>query len=175
MITVPTSAQTSTAMELSPEPEQARRGFTGRILLVENDALALEATTAALRGMGFTVESIGANQAFDLPRNQGWPDLIISDYHCSEGRNGVELVEALRTACGKKVPAIIVTGDTRSETLHHVRDAGLMLLHKPLNRDQLNAAIADALDAQPCRNSLETITTASVLLEAPSSLRTTVT
>jgi DNA-binding response OmpR family regulator len=145
-------------------------------MLFENDALALEATAAALKAMGFAVDAVGPNRDLDIADQKHSLDLIISDYHYSASRNGLEIIEAVRRSVKKKVPALIVTGDTRADIIERIRESGVSVLHKPLDTDELSVAIEALLNSgQQSRNNREMMTTASVLLEAPRTLSTPVT
>ncbi|QRY82241.1 response regulator [Pseudomonas sp. PDNC002] len=69
-------------------------------------------------------------------------DLILTDYRLGEGQNGVDAIRRIRNYLSRKVPALIITGDTSPEHLREAAASGSQLLHKPLDTEQLRAAIA---------------------------------
>ncbi len=70
------------------------------------------------------------------------PDIILADYHLDDG-TGIEAIQAVRTAFGQDIPAIIITADRSPEVEEKVRDfGGLKLLRKPLKPAQLRAIMA---------------------------------
>lgn len=71
-------------------------------------------------------------------------DLILSDYRLGEGQTGADAVRRIRSYLSRKVPALIITGDTSPEHLREAAASGSQLLHKPLDTDQLRAAIASS-------------------------------
>jgi signal transduction histidine kinase/ActR/RegA family two-component response regulator len=176
IISAPISAEPDFGLELASRSGALSSKFHGHVMLFENDALALEATAAALKAMGFAVDAVGPNRDLDIADQKHSLDLIISDYHYSASRNGLEIIEAVRRSVKKKVPALIVTGDTRADIIERIRESGVSVLHKPLDTDELSVAIEALLNSgQQSRNNREMMTTASVLLEAPRTLSTPVT
>ncbi|MDN6857383.1 hybrid sensor histidine kinase/response regulator [Pseudomonas sp. CAN2814] len=72
-------------------------------------------------------------------------DLILSDYRLGDGQTGEDAVRRIRSylAQGRsgEVPALIITGDTSPLRLREALASGSQLLHKPLDTEQLRAAI----------------------------------
>ena len=64
------------------------------------------------------------------------PDLIICDYRLRDGENGIGVIERLQSNYNERVPAVLITGDTASDRLREAQESGLVLLHKPVARDQ---------------------------------------
>jgi CheY-like chemotaxis protein len=67
------------------------------------------------------------------------PDLIISDYHLSNGKSGIEIIEELRGAFGSPIPAFLISGDINPDRLHEARASGYHLQHKPVDPMMLRA------------------------------------
>lgn len=65
------------------------------------------------------------------------PDLVLSDYNLPGPMNGVQSIESLREALGWDVPAIVMTGDTRSKTIEAVASSGVSVLVKPFLAEEL--------------------------------------
>jgi len=69
-------------------------------------------------------------------------DLILTDYRLGDGQTGADAIRRIRSYLSRKVPALIITGDTSPERLREAVASGSQLLYKPLDTDQLRAAIA---------------------------------
>lgn len=114
------------------------------ILLIDDDEVVLREMGGLLGKLGCTIltaPSVGA-AVEQLARSPTRPDLIISDYRLSEGRNGSEAIALIRQVLGKAVPALLITGDTTSEVLHQAHISGYHLLHKPVTPMALRAMLA---------------------------------
>jgi DNA-binding response OmpR family regulator len=67
--------------------------------------------------------------------------LIIADYHLSDGRTGMEIIERLRSSFNDPIPAFLISGDTDPQRLSHASDNGYHLLHKPVAPMALRAVL----------------------------------
>ena len=110
------------------------------VVVIDDDALVLEATGGLLRSWGFevvTAESYGAavNRLIDMGRR---PDLIVCDYRLSEGATGIDAIERLRNAFA--IPALLISGDGSSPQSNAASGA-YQLLHKPVNAATLRALV----------------------------------
>lgn len=87
--------------------------------------------------------TVGSDSAAlaDLAELEQRPDLIISDYHLSDGKTGIEVVERLRSAFSAPIPAFLISGDIAPERLRHAHTCGYQLLHKPLAPMTLRAML----------------------------------
>ena len=69
------------------------------------------------------------------------PDLVLADLHLDDGPDGLDVVEALRQAWARAVPAALVTAD-RDPTLRlRARARRVELLHKPVKPAALRALL----------------------------------
>jgi signal transduction histidine kinase len=111
------------------------------VVVIDDDPLVLEGMSGILRSWGCKVIT-AANDAKALNQIKQVdlvPDLIVSDYHLSEGTNGLEAVEKLRVALAAEIPAFLITGDTNSTPLNEAEAKGFHLLHKPVGPMALRA------------------------------------
>ena len=69
------------------------------------------------------------------------PDLIIADFHLTDGSTGVAAIDQLRGAAGAPVPAFLLSGDTAPDRLREAGAAGYHLLHKPVDPMALRAML----------------------------------
>jgi signal transduction histidine kinase/CheY-like chemotaxis protein len=116
------------------------------------DALVLlvDDENAILRGMAelFDNWNIDLVTARSADEAEYWldslarvPDVIVSDYRLPEDTNGIEVINRLRQKFGADIPAILVTGDTAPDAIHHISQAGFPLLYKPLRPAKLRALL----------------------------------
>lgn len=135
---------------LPAKPVQLQAGGTvfasASILVVDDDALVRESTRGVLEGWGCRVlTAASGTEALAQVRSAGAPDAILCDYRLLNGETGTEVIEALRLALGKAVPAIIVSGDAAPQALREARDSSCPVLHKPLKPARLRALLASVL------------------------------
>jgi CheY-like chemotaxis protein len=65
------------------------------------------------------------------------PDLVLSDYNLRGSMNGVESIKVLRSALAWNVPAIVMTGDTRSKTIEAIAAQDVSVVIKPFLAEEL--------------------------------------
>ncbi|MFY9827413.1 MAG: response regulator [Rhodoplanes sp.] len=116
-----------------------RAASTGKLVVViDDDALVLEATEGLLRSWGFRVVTGETyREAMAQLREIGQrPDLIICDYRLSEGATGLDAIQKLRGVF--EIPALLVSGDG---SLPQADDGAYRLLHKPVSADAFRALV----------------------------------
>ena len=120
---------------------------SGTILLIEDEGSVRAALEAWLRSEGLEVLSASnGNEALALIAENGMrPDLVLSDYNIPGPLNGIESVHALREALTWKIPAIILTGDTRSHVIEAIAKHDIALAVKPMKVDQLREMVLTSL------------------------------
>lgn len=104
------------------------------VALVEDDPDIRDATSELLGQWGCTVyagETVGEVIRM-LEADNVQPGLLISDYRLPGGMTAIRVMDALRTHFDSDIPALIVTGDTASNTLSEIHASGALLLHKPI-------------------------------------------
>ena len=143
-VIVPIAAATPKAIEPSAPPVSALNLAAEKLIVViDDDALALEGMCGLLRSWGcHVVAARTAKEALrDLAGAERPPNLIISDFHLSDQRTGIEAVEQLRTAFGVPIPAFLLSGDVSPSLLHEAQCSGHHLLHKPVDPMPLRAML----------------------------------
>jgi DNA-binding response OmpR family regulator len=60
----------------------------------------------------------------------------------------IQVIKRMRELWGGDLPAVVLTGDTASETLHEIHDSGAILLHKPIAPIRLRAMMHFALHGE---------------------------
>jgi signal transduction histidine kinase/CheY-like chemotaxis protein len=121
----------------------AERQHTGTIIVIDDDTSAREAVEDLLRAHGYDIiaaASIPLMRTHLEGRRIG-ARMIVADYRLGDGVTGVEAIRAIQPMLAAPAPAIIVTGDTSPDRIREAQASGYPLLHKPLDADQLLAAI----------------------------------
>jgi CheY-like chemotaxis protein len=110
------------------------------ILVIEDDPAQAAALATILSDQGHhvTVAQDVASARAALPERL---DLIISDYRLPGGVTGLDGIGQLRQAAGRRIPALLLTGDTQAT----IAAAGCALLHKPCAPAAILAAAAGLL------------------------------
>ena len=72
---------------------------------------------------------------------------MISDYFLADGTTGIDVIERLRAASGKAIPAFLISGDTTSERMREADASDLPLLHKPVDPMALRSMVNQLLRA----------------------------
>jgi signal transduction histidine kinase/ActR/RegA family two-component response regulator len=113
--------------------------LSSTILVIEDNGFVRESLDTLLRSEGLTVVSAASGaEALDLiTGKQLRPDLVVSDYNLQENMNGLEAVASLRAALGWKLPAVVMTGDSRLRVLQAIAGQDVAVVAKPWEGDEL--------------------------------------
>jgi signal transduction histidine kinase/CheY-like chemotaxis protein len=103
-------------------------------VVIDDDALVLDSMRGLLKSWGCHVvtASSKAGALAALSEAGRPPDIVISDYHLSDGNTGFDVIDCIRSALGAPIPAFLISGDTAPERLREARASGYYLLHKPV-------------------------------------------
>lgn len=120
-----------------------------RILLIDDDAEVLAVLTELLRANGHNVVTARDETEALAALSIATPDLIIADYRLLD-RDGLELVDDLRARLlalhQRRVPAIMLTGDTSADVVARLAERDVQRLAKPVRQADLVSAITTALE-----------------------------
>lgn len=114
-----------------------------RIALVEDNAGVRQALVHALRDVGHQVVAAATGAQLQAELGGLAPAIVISDYRLTQGETGFDVIAAVRAAMGADLPAILITGDTEAKLMRSMADRGIVVLHKPLNLEILQATLED--------------------------------
>ena len=123
-----------------PTPSVEAESF---VLCIDNEARVREAMATLLSGWGCRVAT-AATQAEALEviaRVARLPDLVLADLHLDEGPDGLDVVDALRRAWDRVVPAALITADRDPMLRLRARARQVELLHKPVKPAALRALL----------------------------------
>lgn len=129
----PTAAPTALVTEFRPL----------RIALVDDNEIVREALTNVLQHLGHQVQAVATKSALLDGLDRFQPDIVLSDYRLTGGDTGFEVISAVRERLGLKFPAILITGDTDPKLMRSMAENNILVLHKSLNLDLLQASIRD--------------------------------
>ena len=150
-LVLPVAASQGAAVSLTqstPTPAFARHVHEQRVLLVEDDPGVRDATRLLLAVEGYRVTAVASKaEALRCVRENGRPDLLITDYHLAGGELGTQVIAALRESLGAQLSAILVTGDTSALVKHMTADPYLRVANKPINADELLMLVTELLSA----------------------------
>lgn len=139
-----------------PEPVRGDRealalGHFGdlRVLLADDDALALEAMSSLLTSWGCEVTAARTTTGLlGVLATAPPPDILITDLRLGGTTDGLELIAAVRAHPGlAALPAVLISGDTAPESLARIQSAGAQMLHKPVRPARLRALMHRLLNA----------------------------
>ncbi len=126
-----------------------------RVLAIDDDPQITAAMATLLGAWGCRVETATAvGDAIARARAVGGAlDLIIADYHLSDGPIGLDTVETLQGLLPARVPALMITADRCPALRHEVQLRGYAILGKPVKPAPLRAMITHLLSrkAPPAR------------------------
>jgi signal transduction histidine kinase/ActR/RegA family two-component response regulator len=108
------------------------------IVLIEDEAFVRTGVESLFSSEGISCVCVATgNEALALITEGGVrPDLVVSDYNLP-GMNGVESIEILRAAAAWKIPAIVLTGEIRSDVIEAIAKHDLSIGIKPIDADEL--------------------------------------
>src|SRR6266576_7093550 len=134
---------------MKPPP---RRGRAGRqkILVIEDDPVALADLQARLEANGYVVARAADAASAMTVVNRERPDLILLDLVLPAG-DGFLVLERLRKIESlAAIPVLVVTGRSDPETRKRVAALGIApLLVKPVGTEALLGAIRSAVETKP--------------------------
>ena len=120
----------------SERPSERR----ARILVIDNEPLALGALTALLQRWGHEViPATHAAEARAHCEGRPAPDLLLVDYHLDDGESGIEVATALRLLWQLDVPCAVITADPTRTARDAAAAEGYALLQKPVKPAALKA------------------------------------
>ena len=121
-----------------------------RVLVVDNDAAALEAVAGLLRGWGCAVSTATDRASADRSMAAAPAELWLFDYHLDAGDTGVAMARDLARHHGAR-PTLIVSADGGATVRGDVLEAGHALLSKPIKPLALKSVLDRLLAAREVR------------------------
>ena len=118
---------------------------TKLIAVIDDDPFVLDAMGGLLRKWGYEVltAATGCAALHWLAERRRSPDLIVCDYHLSDGQTGIEAIDRLRGAF--RIPAFLITADAAAAELAQASDLDIEVVRKPADPKTLRAMLRQAL------------------------------
>jgi signal transduction histidine kinase/CheY-like chemotaxis protein len=137
------------AVSEAPQAYAAPSGLEHAFLaIIDDDDLVREGMQGLIAQWG--CEAVFAASGDQLLRELDGriPDVLICDYRLPRGESGIEVISCVRAACGKSIPALLISGDTSPKLVRAAESAGYPLLHKPVRPAKLRALVTHLLTKQ---------------------------
>jgi two-component system, sensor histidine kinase len=141
---LPASSNQAALPQVRAEETLVHHLQSGRphVLLVDDDQSVRDATRMLLKVEGYRVTAVSSlAEAVETASNGGGLDVLLTDYHLSEGETGVQVIAALRKRLGVPLKAVLITGDTSSAIKDLPTDPYLRVTSKPIKADELLALL----------------------------------
>jgi PAS domain S-box-containing protein len=135
----------STGHDVTADRTSSRSPFSGaqpigeaRVLVVEDNVSVRQATCLLLELEGYHVTPVASlSEALQHIQKGHGVDLLITDYHLSDGETGTQVIATLREILGISLKAVLTTGDTSSAIKQLPRDPYLRITSKPIQAEEL--------------------------------------
>jgi signal transduction histidine kinase len=113
------------------------------VLVVDDNPLVLAGNRALLEDLGCQVATARDTLAAQtlLPVLADRPIVVLCDLWLSGERSGIEVLRTLSELSPVAIFGVLISADTRPETIQDAKAAGYPLLHKPVSPAQLRAVI----------------------------------
>jgi PAS domain S-box-containing protein len=155
----------SPSIEPAAAAAGARPQRAARILLVEDEPGVRLATRLLLETEGYVVVT-AASRAEALaglaPADD--VDALVTDYHLEGNATGLDVITALRASLGRRLPAVLVTGDTSTAMRKVKNESQLRVASKPIDAEELLTMLRELLEIRS--GSVESAATASATFDA---------
>ncbi len=126
------------------------RALTGmRILVVDDEVSVRESTAAALRLYGLQVELADSlEQATAVASRWGNQlDALITDYRLRNGLDGLQVAADIQAQLKRRIPTLLITGDTAPERVRLAQRSGLRVMYKPVKINDMVEALRAQISA----------------------------
>src|SRR5437016_4884772 len=126
------------------------RGSRQKVLVIEDDPVALADLQARLEANGYVVARAADAASAMTVVNRERPDLILLDLGLPAGDGFLVLERLRKIETLAAIPVLVVTGRSDPETRKRVAAMGVApVLAKPVNTEVLLAAIRAGLETKP--------------------------
>lgn len=118
------------------------------VVVIDDDQSIRDAMAQLIRiwgGQSIVSENV-ENAVYQFIYLKKEPDLLILDYHLGNDKNAINAIQNINDVVNKRLPAIIITGDTSATLVREAHESGYLLLHKPVEPERLIACINSQLD-----------------------------
>ena len=129
-----------------PVPVRITRAGGQTVLVVEDDPLVMETTTATLQKLGYhTLQATSADAALGILNDKTPVDIVFSDISMPGALSGIDLADAARRV-RPELPVLLTSGCAGDGS---DQPATFPVLAKPCRRDELSGTLKFALQSAP--------------------------
>lgn len=133
-------------VESTPKNEDDIALRDKNILVVDDEMMVLEAMHTYLESLGCVAHAAcNEAEALEVVAAGTALDAILVDFRLQGNESGLQVIESVRKALGRDLPAVIITGDTAPERIREATAQGHPLLHKPVDTTALARVLTAAL------------------------------
>jgi PAS domain S-box-containing protein len=131
----------------TPESAPASAGLGGRVLLIEDNSILRFIGAALLEEWGCgSLSAASGEEALELAAAERWRfDAIIADYRLGGALTGIAAAKEIERQAGRTIPTIVLTGDTAIERISEMDNSGYVVLHKPVDAENLRRELERGL------------------------------
>jgi signal transduction histidine kinase/CheY-like chemotaxis protein len=127
--------------------ETAHVDLDGHVVIVDDDPDVRDALGKLLTQWGLEVQLL--SDLHQVRHHQYVaPDVVLADYQLLKGETGLDAIAIIRARWGTHIPAILITGDTRSDTVQLLTSLDHAVLYKPIRPTQLLALLRKFFSGQ---------------------------
>jgi two-component system, sensor histidine kinase len=145
-LTLPVGSAPRRPSRARSETHPCAERLAARVLLVEDDTAVRNATRMLLKVEGFQVMAANSmEEALQLVATDTQIDLLVTDYHLQDGKTGMDVISAVRSALNPRLKAVLLTGDTSAAIAQLSRDDHLRVASKPVNAEHLVSLLQSLL------------------------------
>jgi two-component system, sensor histidine kinase and response regulator len=120
----------------------------GKILVIEDNAIVRAGYEMMLGAWGFEVKAAcTGEEAVEIGKRERF-DVIIADHRLGAGLTGTAAASEIAAQARRRIPTLVLTGDTAEERIAEVMESGFRLLHKPIAATELQRELACLMDSQ---------------------------
>lgn len=126
---------------VTPPAEAAQPSAVRLDVLVVDDEEAIRfGMQTLLEEMGFAVRAVASTEEAIHAARLARPSIVLADLRLRQHDDGMRVIRELRLLW-PGLPAMLISGDTAPDRLREARDAGILLLHKPVQPATLRESI----------------------------------
>ncbi|MEZ5659328.1 MAG: hybrid sensor histidine kinase/response regulator [Burkholderiaceae bacterium] len=132
----------------APLPGRVSRTPGTRVLVVDDEAAVREAVRAFLEEAGCLVRDAADQDGAKAVLAEFTPQIVLADLQLAGAESGIEVIRQVRAVC-PQARALLISGVNEAQSIRLADQAGLRLLHKPVNSRQIIEEIEHALGEPP--------------------------
>lgn len=122
--------------------------FVGlKILVIDDEAAVASALKKMLENVECNVRTAGGAAEATRLAQEDKPDVLLVDRRLQGAEDGLSVINEIRTIY-PKMPAILISGDTAPDRINEARIAGIPLLAKPAQLEDIQRMVATVCNNQ---------------------------